>query len=200
MHRIGGIILAAGGSTRMGLPKQLLEVHGTALVCHAVHAAQEGGCDPVCVVTGHAREAVEQALAPLHPQFVYNPHWQLGIGTSIRLGLSALPPVSAVVLLTCDQPAVTSAIIRALIQQHAQTRRPIVASHYAGTLGVPALFDHTCFPELLQLPDNQGAKSVIQSNPGRVTSIDFPAGAMDLDSPEDLQAWRSAHQVGSSVG
>ncbi len=191
MPRIGGIILAAGGSTRLGQPKQLLSLHGSALVCHAVHAAQDGGCDVVCVVTGHARELVERAVAALHPQFVHNEHWQRGMGSSIRLGVSAIQPVSALILIACDQPAVNAAVIRALIEQHALTGMPIVASRYANTLGIPALFDQACLAELHALPDDCGAKSVIQADPARVAPFDFPAGELDLDTPDDVRAWQS---------
>ncbi|MDB6004388.1 MAG: CTP:molybdopterin cytidylyltransferase [Prosthecobacter sp.] len=192
MPRIGSIILAAGGSTRMGKPKQLLDLRGSALVCNAVRAAQEGGCDAVCVVTGHAREGVESALAGLRPQIVHNEHWQRGMGSSIRLGVSAIQPASAVILLTCDQPAVDSTVIRSLIERYEQSGRSIVASYYADTLGVPALFDQSCFAELHQLPDDRGAKSVIHADSMRVAFHDFPAGALDLDSPQDLCAWHNA--------
>jgi molybdenum cofactor cytidylyltransferase len=192
MPRIGGIILAAGGSTRMGEPKQLLSLQGSALVCNAVQAAQQGGCDVVCVVTCHAQREVESTVAALHPLLAHNEEWQRGMGTSIRLGVSSIQPVSAIILLACDQPAVNSTVIRSLIEHYHRTGLPIVASRYANTLGIPALFDQSCFPELNNLPDDRGAKPVIQADPTRVSSFDFPAGAIDLDSPEDVTAWKSA--------
>ena len=190
MRRIGGIILAAGGSTRMGAPKQLLEFHGESLVHAAVRAAHEGGCDVVCVVTGHAREAVENAVADLTPLLVHNENWQRGVGSSVRLGVSAVQPASAIILLACDQPAVNGDTIRSLVERHRQSDRPIVASQYSGTLGVPALFDQSCFAELHALPDDRGAKSVIQADPARVNAFDFPGGTFDLDSQDDVRAWR----------
>ncbi|WP_395747427.1 NTP transferase domain-containing protein [Prosthecobacter sp.] len=200
MHRISGIVLAAGGSTRMGRTKQLLQVRGAALVCHAVRAAQEGGCDCVCVVTGHAQEEVQRAVSPLEPLLVYNEHWERGMGTSIRLGLRTIQPASAIILLTCDQPAVTSSIVRSLIETHLQTMLPIVASRYADTLGIPALFAASCFAELNALPDEHGAKTLIHGDPTRVASIDFPAGALDLDTPQDMKAWQaSADPVGQAA-
>ena len=191
MPGIGGIILAAGGSTRLGEPKQLLAFHGETLVHAAVRAALEGGCDKVCVVTGHEREAVEEAVAGLHPLLAHNHDWRRGIGSSIRTGLAAVLPVSAVVVLLCDQPAVSSELIRSLIGQHAQTGRAIAACHYAGTHGIPALFDASCFAELEALPDDRGAKAVIEADPGRVALVDFAAAAIDIDSPGDLRAWRA---------
>ena len=190
MRRIGAIILAAGGSTRMGAPKQLLELHGESLVHAAVRAAQEGGCDIVCVVTGHAQKSVENAVADLAPQLVHNEIWQRGIGSSVRLGVSTIQPASAIILLACDQPAVNGDTIRALIEQHHQTRQPIVASRYSGTFGIPALFAQSCFTELHGLSNDRGAKAVIQTDSARVIPFDFPAGAYDLDSPDDVRAWR----------
>src|SRR3954470_6464806 len=98
MRGIGGVILAAGGSTRLGEPKQLLHFKGETLVHAAVRAARDGGCDLVCVVTGHARQGVENAVTDLHPMFVHNDHWERGMGTSVRLGVEAIQTASAVVL------------------------------------------------------------------------------------------------------
>lgn len=198
MRRICGIVLAAGGSTRMGEPKQLLELHGESLVHVAVRAARDGGCDAVCVVTGHAREAVEDAVADLGPLLVHNEQWQRGMGSSVRLGVGAIQSASAVVLLACDQPAVNGEAIRSLIERHDQAGRAIVASHYSGTLGIPALFDQSCFAELRALPDDRGAKVVIQAHPERVATFDFPTAALDLDSQEDVRSWRQAPRVHES--
>lgn len=202
MRRIGGIVLAAGGSTRLGEPKQLLEFDGECLVHAAVRAAQEGGCETVWVVTGHARELIEGAVADLHPLLVHNEHWQRGMGSSAKAGLRAIGPVSAVVLLACDQPAVNGQIIRSLLTQYDRTRSAIVASRYLDTLGIPTLFDESCFGELQRLPDDRGAKAVIQAIPARVSFVDFPGGAADLDTPAQVRAWRhggSAHAHVSSI-
>jgi molybdenum cofactor cytidylyltransferase len=199
MRRIGGVILAAGGSTRLGEPKQLLEFDGETLVHAVVRAAREGGCDPVCVVTGHAREAVENAVANLRPMLVHNDDWQRGMGSSVRLGVRAIQPAPAVVLLACDQPAVDATVIRSLLERYEQFGSAIVASHYSGTLGIPALFDESCFPELLALPDDRGAKPVIQAVPARVTCFEFPAGSDDLDSAEDVRMWRAERRPESDA-
>ena len=190
MRRIAGIILAAGGSTRLGEPKQLIRLNDETLVHAAVRAAQEGGCDAVCVVTGNAQAEVENAVADLHPILAHNKEWQRGMGSSVRAGLSAAGPASAIVLLACDQPAVDGKVVRSLIERYDQTAKAVVASHYSGTLGIPALFAHSCFAELRALADDRGAKAVIQADPARVASFEFSEGALDLDSPYDLRGWR----------
>jgi molybdenum cofactor cytidylyltransferase len=191
MADVGAVVLAAGGSSRLGEPKQLLAfANGETLVHSAARAAREGGCKKVCVVTGASHDRVAQAVFDLRPIVIRNRNWSRGIGGSIRLGVSRLPDVSAIVFLTCDQPGLDAEIIRALIARHEETGRAIVASRYANALGTPALFERSCFAALQNLPDESGAKSLIETEPSQVAQIDFPAGALDLDSPADLQMWR----------
>ena len=192
MGRIAAVILAAGASTRLGEPKQLLRVNGEALVHAAVRSAKDGGCDMVCVVTGDGDDWVKDAVADLCPLIVHNDDWGRGLGTSIRTGVQAIAGfASGVVLLACDQPAVDANVVRSLVKLHHQTTRQIVASRYAGTAGIPALFERSCFPELRALPDQYGAKSIIEVDPDRVAYFDFPEAAFDLDSPADVEAWRT---------
>jgi molybdenum cofactor cytidylyltransferase len=194
---IGAIVLAAGGSTRLGQSKQLLKyADGETLVHSVARGAHEAGCKPICVVTGKAHDQVAPAVADLALVVVRNENWESGIGSSIRLGLAQLVDLSAaVVLLACDQPAVGARIICAAIEQHNKTGRPIIASRYANTLGIPALFDRSVFRELEQLDDGSGAKGLIEGDLARVAAIEFPGGAIDVDSPEDLHAWRRAQRT-----
>jgi molybdenum cofactor cytidylyltransferase len=94
--------------------------------------------------------------------------------------------VEAAVLLTCDQPFLEASIVRQLIAAQEETGKAIVASSYANTLGVPALFDRSCFDALLALPDATGAKAFILSRRDEVASIPFERGEIDIDMPEDL--------------
>jgi molybdenum cofactor cytidylyltransferase len=192
MGNIGAVVLAAGSSSRLGQPKQLLDFEREPLVHRVVRAAQEAGCAPVVLVTGALHEDLERAVADLHPRVIENQHWSRGLGSSIRLGIEQLSEadVNAAMLLACDQPAVHSGVVRALIQEHERSGQPIVASHYAETLGIPALFHRSCFDELLRLPDAHGAKMLIQSDLLRVARIEFPGGVLDLDTPGDLLAWQ----------
>jgi molybdenum cofactor cytidylyltransferase len=187
---IGAVILAAGASSRMGKPKQLLEFRGQTLVRRATLAAREAGCDPVVVVTGAHVETLEKELRGLNLRPINNPKWESGIGSSIRAGVQALletdDKVTALILMLCDQPFVTSAILSGLLTAHRETGREIVASSYGGTFGVPALFGKAFFPELVRLKNDAGAKQVIQRHLARVHLLPFPQGEIDLDTPADF--------------
>jgi molybdenum cofactor cytidylyltransferase len=217
MRSVGAVILAAGGSSRLGQPKQLLTFRGETLVCRAVRAAAAAGCEPILVVVGENSEAIKLALdiresrissfsclergtrprpsptpANRGPQciarIIENGEWRRGVGTSIRRGLEQLPNfVEAAVLLACDQPYLDASIVSQLIAALAETGKPIVASSYADTLGVPALFDRSCFDDLLALPDDSGAKSLMAARPNDIAVIPFEKGAIDIDTPADFQ-------------
>jgi molybdenum cofactor cytidylyltransferase len=201
MRRIAAVILAAGGSSRLGQPKQLLMFRCETLVRRAVRAAAEASCKPILAIVGDYGEAVRRTLdirdsrissssglePVVRPIVVENEEWRRGMGTSIRRGLEQLPKdVEAAVLLTCDQPFLDGSIVRQLIAAHEETGKPIVASSYANTLGVPALFDRSCFDALLALPDDSGAKALIAARPDDVATVNFEGGALDIDTPNDL--------------
>jgi len=191
MRNIGAIILAAGGSSRFGKPKQLLPFRGESLVRRAVRAASEAGCGRIAVVAGGQLDLIEIELRDTPAFVIHNPKWERGLGTSIRSGLEHLlgaqPKVDAVVLLACDQPFVDALTVSALMTMRKDSGKPIVASRYAGTLGVPALFDRTCFAALLALPDESGAKALIETRAGDVAEIEFEQGAIDIDTPADFE-------------
>jgi molybdenum cofactor cytidylyltransferase len=183
--KIGAVILAAGSSSRLGRPKQLLQYRGETLVRRAARAALDAGCAPVAVVVGKERKEIADNLDDLKVIILPNESWQRGIGTSVRIGVEALKGCDGLIILACDQPHVTQSLIQQLIARQQETRKPMVASAYSGTRGVPALFLRAFFEELLSLGENEGAKALLISRPNDVAEIDFPAGAVDLDTPED---------------
>lgn len=191
MRSVGGIVLAAGGSARFGQAKQLLSFQGESLVRRALRAALDAGCVGITVVVGEFRDTIEVELRETPAVVVENPAWRRGLGTSIHCGLHHLlasrPELEAVVLLACDQPFVDGDVIRSLITQWENSGKPIVASSYAGTLGIPALFGRACFESLLALPDDSGAKSLIESRPAEVARVQFENGAIDIDTPADFE-------------
>ncbi len=191
MRKIGAIILAAGGSSRFGQPKQLLPFHGKTLVRTIIDAAREAGCSPVVIVIGSDSETIHGEVAQANVIEVRNTNWQCGIGSSVRSGVQALighaPDVEATFLLVCDQPAVNARLIERLIATHQATNKKIVASSYADTVGVPALFDRSLFKELLSLGDEAGAKSIILRNSEHMAQFPFPEGVIDVDTWADWE-------------
>lgn len=191
MTRVAGIVLAAGGSSRMGRPKQLLPFRGRSLLRHAAGVALAGGCDPVVVVLGAGADRLRAELDGLPVTTAENPDWEQGPGTSVRAGVAAVGAADAVVFLLCDQPLVDAAHVRRLVAAHRATGRPMVASGYGGSVGVPALFARACFPALLATPPAAGAKPLLTRDPDAVAVVSFPAGAVDLDTPADYERRRT---------
>ena len=186
--RFGAVILAAGASTRMGAPKQLLEHRGRPLVVHAAEAALASSAWPVVVVLGANAEKIRPALA--RPVLVAeNPAWSEGMASSLRAGLTTLRQFSraldGTVLALCDQPAFSAEIVAQLVAAHHATGRSIVAARYGGHPGAPALFLREHFSALAALTGEEGARTLINSDPSRVATVDLPALALDLDTPAD---------------
>lgn len=196
MRDVGAVILAAGGSSRLGQPKQLLSFQGESLLRRAVRSALEAGCTCVTVVAGEARDRIEIELRGTRAAIVENLEWQRGIGTSVRCGLrhllSSRPDIDAVLLLACDQPFLDAGVIASLIARREGSGKPIVASSYAGTLGIPALFHRSCFESLLALQDDSGAKALIESRSADVAQMEFEQGAIDIDTPADFEGLTSS--------
>lgn len=188
---VGIVILAAGGSTRMGAPKQLLLYQGRSLLRHTVEVAVASVCRPIIVVLGAYAEQIQPEVSQLPIQVVENLQWNEGMSASIQEGIKALSAtlktIQAVVLVLCDQPFISADIINQLVEAYQTTGKPIIASEYAGTLGVPALFSRSFFSELMTLKDGEGAKQVINKHPDEVFGISFLEGAIDIDTPKDYK-------------
>lgn len=190
--RFGAIILAAGASTRMGTPKQLLALDGQPLLLRAVDAALASPAWPVVVVLGAHAEKIRPALA-LRPVLVAeNPAWAEGMAASIRAGVATLRQFSraldAAVIALCDQPAFSADTIAQLVAAQQASGRSIVAARYAGRNGAPALFRREHFPALAALTGEEGARALLNGDPARVAAIDLPRLALDLDTPADYAA------------
>lgn len=192
---VGVVILAAGASTRMGTPKQLLPYRGRSFLCHAAETALASVCQPIIVVLGAHAERLRQEVKELPVQVVENLQWAEGMSSSVGAGIAALDAesdkISAVVLALCDQPFVSAQVINHLVEAYYFTGKPIVASEYSGTLGVPALFSRTLFSKLKTLKGGEGAKQVITKHAHNVLGVPFPEGAIDIDTPNDYEQFRS---------
>jgi molybdenum cofactor cytidylyltransferase len=189
MNNIALVLLAAGGSTRMGSPKQLLTYQGRPLVRHAAETALASGCDPVLVVLGSQATEIRAALDGLDVVIVENTEWGDGMGTSIRAGISGaeIMGCDGAILALADQPLVTAEILKRLVEEHEETGRPIIASEYSGTVGVPAFFAREYFPKLTGLLPSEGCKAVILAHLEQSIRIPCPEAETDLDTPDDYE-------------
>jgi molybdenum cofactor cytidylyltransferase len=185
----GIIILAAGESSRMGEPKQLLAYHGTTLLQYTIATALLVPCAPVVVVLGAHAAQIRRQIGDACVLIAENRDWHEGMGSSLRTGLRELldaqPDTDAVIFLLCDQPLLTPETLRKLIAEHEQTGSMIVASEYDGTLGVPALFTRAFYPELLALEGADGARKIIWTHRAHAIGVPFSEGAVDIDTPAD---------------
>ncbi len=186
---IGAVILAAGGSTRLGQPKQLLQHQGESLVHRAARVACEAGCYPVVVVAGDEHQQIARELCTVGAHVTHHPDWHLGIGSSIRAGvaqaLAENPRLGAIIIMVCDQPFVSTDVLQALIATHTRTQKCAAACVYSGCVGVPAIFHRSLFPLLTNLPDAQGAQAILAARSGEIAHINFPQGSIDIDTPDD---------------
>ncbi|MCS5489478.1 nucleotidyltransferase family protein [Algoriphagus limi] len=190
--KTGVIILAAGSSSRLGRPKQLIEYQDKTLLQGAVDVALASNTDSVVVVLGWNPELIKAGIETESIDFVVNKNWQEGMASSMQAGLRFLQEKinpDQVILMLCDQPFVNTRLLNKLISKKHITGKGIVACVYSDTMGVPAIFDQKYFEEMLNLKGFEGAKKVILKNLSDASSIDFPEGAIDLDTEEDLKGF-----------
>ena len=187
--KVAGILLAAGGSTRLGSPKQLLVYEGRTLLRRAAETLLAAGCRPVVVVLGAGAGKLTPELAGLDVSTVVNADWERGMGSSIRVGMTALSPgpqTDAVLLTLCDQPLIGPSALKHLLDA-SHDAHSIAAADYNGTLGVPAVFGREYFAGLVALPDAAGAKSLLQRHAGRAATVPMPEAATDIDTREQYE-------------
>jgi len=191
---LAAILLAAGGSSRIRTPKQLLRYQNRSLLQHAAEIAVDSNAGETLVVVGFELERMKTELRGLEVRVVENPGWQEGIASSIRVAISSLPPsFESVIILLCDQPLITTELLNELIRTRERTGKPIVACQYEGTAGVPALFHCSVFPELALLKGDRGAKHLIEQYGDRVALIPFPGGNVDIDTLADYERYIRPH-------
>jgi molybdenum cofactor cytidylyltransferase len=183
------IILAAGGSSRFGSPKQLAQWNGKSLIEHTVDVALTSLADPVIGVLGAEVEQCCRLLAKRPLKIVINHNWATGQSSSIKTGLSALPKdVDSALFMLVDLPGVTSSMVDAIIQRYRQTLAPLVWPEFAGQRGNPILFDRTLFPALNQINGDTGGKSILQEYQHQAERVAVSdAGILqDIDYKTDL--------------
>lgn len=200
MSRVAGIVLAAGGSRRLGRPKQLLELDGRPLATHAASRALDSRCDEVIVVTGADGQAVEQALDGYAVRVVRNPRWEEGQGTSLAAGVAACgDDVDAAVILLADQPGIPVELIDRVIDAYRDEDAGIAMAEYGNQRGHPVLFARRFFPELLLLDADVGGRDIIRANRDALVLVDggFETPPRDVDTED---AWSALQREWATGG
>ena len=185
--RVAAVVLAAGASSRLGSPKQLVRLGEENLLERAIRVAREAGCEPVVVVLGASAEAIRSHCSLGEAQVVVNEGWASGMGGSIGVGVGALQDVDGCVVMTCDMPAVTAAHLRLLM-----IKGEVTASSYAGRKGIPAFFPTAMFGELMELRGDVGARGLLVG----ARCVELAGGELDVDTVGDLE--RAKEMLGLS--
>lgn len=192
MSDLAILILAAGGSSRMGQPKQLLMLEGQTLIRRITERALTVS-NQVIVVLGASIEKIRPELSSMEVSIVENKDWESGLNSSLQVGLKQISAdqsnCNSVLILLCDQVHVTSAYLNKLIKTHQKSGKMATASAYSNTIGVPVLFDLALFTNMASPSGDFGARHLLKSlnEKGKVTKVDFPEGAIDLDTMEDYE-------------
>jgi molybdenum cofactor cytidylyltransferase len=177
----GAVILAAGASSRLGIPKQLVRWKKETLLARSIRIAAEAGCHPVVVVLGACEAQIRSQCDLSRVIAVSNPRWTDGMGRSLSVGIAALSEhatVGGAMVMTCDMPAVSAGHLLRLAASG-----KAMASHYADRTGVPAYFPREDWPALQALRGPHGARDLLTS----AAAIVLPGGDLDVDTPEDLR-------------
>ena len=191
MNKTGIIILAAGNSSRLGRPKQLLPYRGKTMLSHVIAESLAASLQPVVVVTGAHHVEIHDSLSGQAVNIVFNSSWETGMASGIAAGLQEIlslqPRLRGVIVAVCDQPYISSELFRSLVQKQLDSGKGLIACVYSEIAGTPVLFDCRYFKELATLAGDAGAKQLLKQYPDDVTTIPFPDGSIDIDTEEDFQ-------------
>ena len=194
-----GLVLAAGGSTRMGRPKQLAELDGRPLLEHVLLALQDAPVDRVMVALGASADEVRARvdLRGATPLVVQD--WARGMGHVLASALAAADPPSAIVLLLGDQPLVSGRAVARLVEAWRAGAGPVLTAAYGGRPGHPKLFDHRLLPELLRLDGDGGARDLLAAHPEWVHPVEVGGLGIDADVDEEADLDRVGRLLASSA-
>ena len=192
MKNTGIILLAAGNSTRMGSPKQLLLYQGKTLLERIVDTSlQVFDNNKIILVLGANHSEIAFQIKDKITLISVNEEWESGMASSIKSGLQTLlnhfPEMERCFISVCDQPYLSSEVFIEMLKLADYSSKEIIAAEYAGTIGVPVLFSKKYFKKLLHLSGEQGAKKIIQQNMDDVNIFTFDEGAIDIDTPSDYE-------------
>jgi molybdenum cofactor cytidylyltransferase len=185
---IAAVVLAAGVSSRMGRPKQTLDVEGVPMLERVLLTFRRSKVGRVVVVIGAHAEEVRSRVRFADEVIVENPKFDEGMSGSLKLGLRNVGEADAAFVALGDQPFVRPETVDRMVAAYEKTRACIVIPTYRGTRGNPVLFDRSIFPQIEGIRGDVGAKSVVRRNASEVLEVDVrDIGVLaDIDTPSDL--------------
>jgi molybdenum cofactor cytidylyltransferase len=190
MANIGLVVLAAGGSARLGKPKQLLPYQQKTLLQHVLDQASEYPFDSKILVLGAYAAEILGSIDAVSFTVIVHEGWKEGMASSLRKGvaqaLADSPDLEHLLFLLSDQPFVSGELMQSLVSTQLEQDNLITACRYQGQLGVPAIFHKSLFPELLRLQGDRGANSLIRAQGDRVGELAFELGIFDVDTEDDF--------------
>ena len=187
MDPVLGLVLAAGGSTRMGRPKQLAELEGRPLLAHVLAALEEAPVDRVVVALGGAATEVLDRVGLGRAEPLVVEGWAAGMGQVLATTLAeAGGGWAAVVVLLGDQPLVSGRAVARVVEAWRSGAGPVVTATYGGRPGHPKLFDRRLLPDLLRLTGDAGARDLVAAHPDWVHQVEV--GGLGSDADVDVEA------------
>ena len=191
--KTGILILSGGKSSRLGKPKQLLEINGKALISHIVQVAEEADLGQVMIVTGAYQEQINPLLKD--QIIIKNKNWEEGMASSIREGIQYVkenyPDIDGLFILVIDQPYLHKSILHALYKEQQKENVIAVASRYNNQYGTPVLFHKDLWADLLSLKGDVGARKILRLLEDQIRSVPFEEGIFDLDTLEDYESFKA---------
>jgi len=192
---IATLIMAAGSSSRMGTPKQLLSWKDTTLIENVMSNVLQLEPSKSIIVLGANSEQITPKIEPHPVEIIHNPDWNNGLGNSIAFGVNYIQnnyKVDGVLIILADQPLIDTSYLKGMIISFEAGKNQIIATQYDNEkLGVPALFDKYYFEELSAIDGDKGAKSILEKYSDQVITTQFETNVFDVDTKEDYKKLKS---------
>ncbi|UII19482.1 nucleotidyltransferase family protein [Fulvivirga ligni] len=195
MPKIGIIILAAGSSSRMGKPKQLLPLGKGSMLSHVVQESLKSHAAEVICVLGANSTLIQSEINSSAVRVLINDSWQHGLGTSIACAVEHCEHLDALLITLGDQPLVDTEYLNDMIREFRSNNDKIIATSYDGRPGVPALFPKAYFKDLQQLTGDQGAKTILKQNAPDIIILEANDKTFDVDTEADYNQLKAGSKT-----
>jgi len=188
MDSVQVFILAAGSSSRMGNPKQLIKIKGNYLLNQTIGIVLSTGLKNVSVVLGANAEEISKVINLQSIEIFMNYNWSEGMSSSFRTAMDNISSdeIKAALFILCDQPLLSKSLLSNLLDNYLESSDDIISCNYGRAFGPPSLFPRCYFDEIKKLKGDKGAKSIILKHVEKLIKIDFKGGTIDMDTQKDL--------------